>query len=1214
MLNRMTISARLFTGFSVILVATLVLGLMSLRSIQKLADASENIFKHPFTTSRAIRDAKTEVLVAQQVMNALVHYARAAEIDTFVARLEARRKVNDETFALVAERYLGDRLDLDRIQRARDDWAEVRAETIALLKSGRKAEAVALHAEQSDRLVNTLLEKIDVVAASAADRAARYTEAARGEALLALEVLSAGLLLILVAGSIVTFLVTHGVRRSLRHAATEVERVIDGMSQKARVVEAVGAGDFSQEIEASAPVAVDLTQAPADETGSLLKAAAQLSVVQSNLDHSFREMTASLRQIRARVRNADWLKTGVNEVNARVRGDLSVTEMADKVLIFLVEYLKAGVGTLYIFDERAEELSLVATYAYTRRKNLSDRFTLGEGLIGQAAKERKPICLANVPAEYLCVGSSLGESAPRCVTALPLLHGDRLVGALELGTFDEFTDLQLEFLNIAQGVVAVGLSVALSRQRTNELLEETQLQAEELRVQQEELQASNEELEERAQLLESQREKIRSKNFEIELAAEELRRKAEELERVSEYKSQFLANMSHELRTPLNSLMILSSLLMQNKDENLTEKQLEFASTIHGAGTDLLNLINDILDLSKIEAGRIEFESVEFGVEELADSMRQLFQPQAGEKQVAFAVEVAPDAPRVLVADLHRVEQILKNLLSNALKFTERGEVRLRVGTAARKENPLAVRAVAFAVSDTGIGISADKQRSVFDAFRQADGSISRRYGGTGLGLSISLELARRMGGDIRLTSTEGVGSVFVLYLPLVAATGDDKPVEMERRAHPASSGRLSTPPAPALPISASAVQAAANAVDDLAHLKAGDRSILVIEDDPDFAKILQDAVRDRGFSVLVAESGEKGLELAERELPNAIVLDVKLPGIDGWSVMRALKDNPRTRHIPVHFITCLEDRQKAMAMAAIGFVTKPVDTGQLDQVFEAIERSVAKSVRKLLVVEDDQDEAYSLVALLDDKDVEISVAASGAEAIGLLKSEPFDCVVLDLGLPGMSGFDLLDHIQTMESGRRVPIIIHSGRELSEDDERRLRRYAQSIVIKGAKSPERLLNEVTLFLHQVESRLPAKKQRMIRAALDKEAMLEGRKVLLVDDDMRNLFSLSSVLAEKNMVVIEADNGAKALARLDEHPDIAIVLMDIMMPETDGYTAMREIRKNPRFEHLPVIAMTAKAMKGDYEKCIEAGASDYIAKPIDVDKLLSLIRVWMYQRI
>ncbi len=494
----------------------------------------------------------------------------------------------------------------------------------------------------------------------------------------------------------------------------------------------------------------------------------------------------------------------------------------------------------------------------------------------------------------------------------------------------------------------------------------------------------------------------------------------------------------------------------------------------------------------------------------------------------------------------------------------------------------------------------------VFHAFQQADGSISRKYGGTGLGLSISQQLALHMSGHIRLASTPGKGSVFTLYLPVVAHR------RIHRRKQPAAPRPAAKSPPREGAAGENVVPFRAPAAADRKELAAAERSILLIEDDEKFAGILEDMVRERGFAVLSARDGETGLALAEHHLPSAIILDVMLPNIDGWGVMRRLKDNPHTRHIPVHFVTCLEERQKAMAMGAIGFVTKPVDPRQLNEVFEAIEGSVAKSVRKLLIVEDDAAESASMVALLEERGVEITVASTGKEAIELLSSQAFDCVVLDIGLSDMSGFELLDRLQDMGEARQTPVIVHSGRDLSHEDERRLRRYAESIIIKGAMSPERLLNEVALFLHLVESKLHPGKQRMIRTALDKEAMLEGRKVLLVDDDMRNIFSLTSVLADKNMVVVEAENGLEAIARLAEHPDVSIVLMDIMMPEMDGYTATREIRKDARFSTLPIIAMTAKALKGDYEKCMAAGASDYIAKPIDVDKLLSLIRVWMFQ--
>jgi CheY-like chemotaxis protein/HAMP domain-containing protein len=928
----------------------------------------------------------------------------------------------------------------------------------------------------------------------------------------------------------------------------------------------------------------------------------------SELAASFKTMAQSLQRDRDTMRAMDWLKTGQTELNVLKRDEQTADEMANKVLAYLMEYLKAGVGALYLFDEYRQELYLTATYAYTPRKDKGERFRLGEGLIGQAAREQKIICRTDVPPDYLPINSALGESIPKVISFIPLIHAKRLVGVIEIGAFREFNSIELEFLERAREGIAIGLDVSLAHHKMSELLEETQHQAEELRMQQEELQQSNEELEERAQMLEQQREKIRISNLQAEASNENLRQKAEELSRVSNYKSEFMANMSHELRTPLNSLMILSNLLAQNKDGNLTDKQAEYASTIHSAGKDLLNLISDILDLSKVEAGQMQLHFTPLPVNDLCDALQILLTPIAKQKKLVLQMDIDADTPAVFQCDELRVQQILKNLISNALKFTAKGKVTVRAFTPSAQKNPLPVPAIAFAVSDTGIGIPPNKQQLIFQAFRQADGSISRKYGGTGLGLSISLQLARAMHGDIHLSSVEGDGSVFTLYLPLEGA--------VEQMGAPAANMGVAVSIATNILMPVQGDDAAyfsAPLPDDREQLMAGDKSILVVEDDLDFVRILQDMIRKRGFPVLLASNGESGIALADHYVPSAIVLDVMLPHIDGWRVMRSLKDNPRTRHIPVHFITCLEDRQKALSMGAIGFVTKPVSMEQLNEVLVTIEGSLAKSVKQLLIVEDNATEARSMTVLLEEAGVEITVAANGEEAITLLLSTSFDCMVLDLTLSDMSGFELLERMAAMEGMRRIPVIIHSGRELSHEDELKLRRYAESIIIKGVRSPERLLNEVTLFLHMVESNLHPDKQRMIRTAIDKEAMLEGRKVLLVDDDMRNIFSISSLLAEKNMQVIEAENGVEALAKLNEHPDVAIVLMDIMMPEMDGYTAMRAIRNDPRFAELPIIAMTAKALKGDHEKCIEAGASDYIAKPVDIEKLFSLIRVWTFQR-
>lgn len=1018
-----------------------------------------------------------------------------------------------------------------------------------------------------------------------------------------------GWLLVIILASVccaaaIALLFTNSIVRPLQVVIDAIRTLQQGGRQKARLADAIAGGDLEQELTVVEPLTFAKEQIGRDETGMLLKAVIEMSATQHALDQSFVTMARTLRSNHRQELRQAWFKNGQNSLNVILRGDKSTAELTDQALTFLAEYLGAGVGVLYVYDHEQAELLITASYAFVRRKRLNDRIAVGEGLAGQAARERKLICLSPAPPGYLPISSGIGEAQPVSIAALPLLHADNLTGVLEIGAFKQLSDDELAFLEQCSEPIAIALSVNRARQRVNQLLEQTQAQAEELQVQQEELQQSNEELEERAELLEQQREEIRAKNRTVEQASFELQRKAEELERVSAYKSEFLANMSHELRTPLNSMMILSSLLQDNREGNLTDKQVEFAATINTAGRDLLNLINDILDLSKIESGHLEFHFEELQLQEICDQMLALFHPIAIDRDITLSAQLDTEAPGSLVTDSQRCMQILKNLLSNACKFTRQGSVSLHIFRPQRHQNPLGSDAVAFAVSDTGIGIPADKQRLIFNAFQQADGSTSRTFGGTGLGLSISRQLARSMGGDVTLVSEPGTGSTFTLYLP-VTQTGQpkvEKAIDLIPSAEPVNTSSK-TPILASLP--------AASSADDREQLTDNSKSILVIEDDPTFAGILVDMVRERGFSALVAADGEAGIALAEQYLPNAIILDVMLPHIDGWGVMRSLKDNPKTRHIPVHFITCLEERQKALNMGAIGFVTKPVSSDQLDNVLSALEQAISKTTKRLLIVEDDPAQAQAMVALLEERSVTISVAGSGAAAIELLGRDSFDCIVLDLGLSDMGAYELLEELKRLDPERRIPVIIHTGRELTRDDELKLHHYAESIIVKGAKSPERLLNEVTLFLHLVESTLDPGKQRMIRAALDKEAMLAGKKVLIVDDDMRNIFSLSSALSEKEIIIYEAENGSEALKRLDEFPDINLVLMDIMMPEMDGYEAMRLIRKDPRFTNLPIIALTAKAMKGDREECLKAGASDYIPKPVDMEKLFSLLRVWLY---
>jgi CheY-like chemotaxis protein len=1034
-----------------------------------------------------------------------------------------------------------------------------------------------------------------------------YTDA--GKAYEKMLFVMSGLSVVLVGLSImIALLITRSVTTLLNKGLDVIRSLAKAGEEKARLTESIASGDLSQNLTLSEPLDIDAASLSNDETGTLLKSVVSMSETQNMLDRAFVRMTESLRQNRADEQERDWLKTGLNELNALMRGEQQTAEIADKVLTFLSEYLKAGAGAFYMYDDKGQALVLTATYAFTRRKNLNDRFRPGEGLIGQAALEKKMICLSNIPPDYLQIGSALGEAVPRNVVALPLVHNGQLVGALELGTFNAFSNAEMDFLNQVMEGIAIGLGVAHSRQRINELLEQTQQQTEELRVQQEELQQTNEELEERAEMLEQQRRQIQVKNREIELTSAELRRKADDFEKVSAYKSEFMANMSHELRTPLNSMMILSSLLMENKEGTLTDKQTEFAATINSAGKDLLNLINDILDLSKVEAGHLELHYEDVPVSVFQETLDAMFRPQAEQKSLEFSITVDAAMPQAIRIDEQRTMQVMKNLLSNAFKFTDKGSVELNISAPATAASPLTVPTIAFQVRDTGVGIPAEKHALVFQAFQQADGSTSRKFGGTGLGLSISIQLARRMGGDITLESEPGKGSIFTLYLPSAGIAVEEEPQKpVIAGATPPVQGR----PAPDEPVVPPEIPRPLP--DDRDRLQRSAKSILVIEDDLNFAKTLMLIVREKGFGCIVAADGTSGIHLADLYQPSAIILDVMLPGLDGWGVMRGLKDNPATRHIPVHFITCLDDRQKAMAMGAVGFVTKPVTPEQLEEVFDLIERSVAKAIKRLLIIEDNRNEADSMTSLLQDRNLVITVAATGREAMDLLGREQIDCIVLDLGLSDMSGFDLLEHIHRSAPLRSIPVIIHTGRDLSHEEEVKLQHYAKSIIIKGAKSHERLLNEVTLFLHMVESDLPPEKQRMIRTALDKEAMLDGKKVLLVDDDMRNVFSLSSILSDKNMVIIEAENGNEALARIRENPDVDIVLMDIMMPDMDGYEAMAAIRLDPRFKDLPIIAMTAKALKGDQEKCLQAGANDYISKPLDIEKLLSLLRVWLYRQ-
>ena len=935
----------------------------------------------------------------------------------------------------------------------------------------------------------------------------------------------------------------------------------------------------------------------------------------------------------ATLRRQAWIIRGQAELATEVRGDLSEETTASQILSFVAHYLGAKVGVLYVITESGTA-ERTATFACASSGDSAPprSIPLGEGWVGRVALEGKLASLCNVPEEHVRIVTATGESRPRHLVVAPLSGEGRSIGVIELGFFESPGPAALECIEAISELAGISLRSAGYRAQRQTLLDATQRQARELQTQQEELRVINEELEEQSRALresqarlEAQQVELEQTNVQLEEQAQALEQqrddlsraqvdlveKADELTRTNQYKSEFLANMSHELRTPLNSALILAKLLSDNKDGNLTPEQVKYAATIYSSGNDLLVLINDILDLSRIEAGRMELQVEAVDLPRTIDAIKRTFLPVAAQKNLSFEVQFAPGAPVSLTSDGLRIQQILRNLLSNALKFTEVGSVRLRVSDAPNE-------CVSFSVSDSGIGIATDQQQIIFEAFRQANGTTNRSYGGTGLGLTISRELARRLGGDISVESTLGKGSTFTLTIPRVLEAASP-PVERRKNAstapspveRPASLALVAQGPKarPEPPPTPPAV------ADDRERLQPGQRSILVVEDDHAFAGVLRDLLHEQRFRALVATTAAEGLRLAEQFVPSAVLLDINLPDNSGLSVLEHLKRNPGTRHIPVHVVSALEHTQQALEMGAVGYAIKPVKREELIEAIRKLEQRLAQKLRQVLVVEDVAAQREGIVQLLKAENVEIVSVATGAEALQRLRESTFDCMVLDLTLPDMSGYDVLDKMAAGEAFSFPPVIVYTGRSLERGEEERLRRYASSIIIKGAKSPERLLDEVTLFLHQVEGKLPAEQQRILREVRNREAAIEGKHILVVDDDARNVFALASVLESKGAKLRFARNGREALAALEtaEAPGgvaVDLVLMDIMMPEMDGLTATREIRKKSDWKRLPIIALTAKAMPNDREECLRAGADDYIAKPLDIDKLVSLIKVWM----
>ncbi|HEX9403540.1 MAG TPA: HAMP domain-containing protein [Steroidobacteraceae bacterium] len=969
------------------------------------------------------------------------------------------------------------------------------------------------------------------------------------------------------------------------------------------------AANLTTQVRAIAEVATAVTKG--DLTRSVqVEARGEVAELKDNIN----TMIGNLRLTTDRNTEQDWLKTNLARFTNMLQGQRDLATVGRMMLSELAPLVEAQHGVIYQVqaDGATQTLKLLAAYADDAAEGYAQQLQMGEGLIGQCARDARRMLITEMPANVVPIRSGLFRAPPRHVIVLPVLFEGDVKAVIELASLGEFTALQLSFLEQLTMSIGIVLNSIEATMQTEGLLKQSQQLATELQTQQRELQQTNEQLEQKAQQLADRNVEVEAKNQEIEQARRAVEEKATELALTSKYKSEFLANMSHELRTPLNSILILGQQLTENPDGNLSAKQVEFARTIHGAGTDLLNLISDILDLSKIESGTVSVDAEEVYFSNLLEMIARPFRHEAENRRLQFEVSISPNLDRSIVTDSKRLQQVLKNLLSNAFKFTALGGVRLAVAPAVsgwNADHPTlrhAPSVVSFEVSDTGIGIPPEKQRIIFEAFQQADAGTSRKYGGTGLGLAISRELANLLGGEIQLRSTPGKGSVFTLFLPLTySGSAASKPVSggaADATQHAtAQAGSLRATDRPIEQI-----------LDDRDALSPGDSMVLIVEDDAHFARLMMATAKEQGFKVLVAQRGAEALELARTHRPTAISLDIFLPDMLGWTVLSQLKQDPATRHIPVQIVTLDEDRHHGLARGAFAHVQKPTTPDDLEDAFARIKDYAAPRRKRLLLVEDDEAERMGVSELLESTDIEITMAATGEAALTELRERPPDCVVLDLKLPDMSGFEVLETIRDDAELRDVPVVVFTGRELSADEDAQLRSMARSVVVKGVESPERLLDETSLFLHRVVADLPPAKQSMLQRLHSSDEDLVKRTVLLVDDDTRNIFALSSVLERRGMEVLTATTGREALAVLNARSDVAIVLMDIMMPGMDGYETIHSIRATPKFRRLPILALTAKAMKGDREKCLEAGASDYLAKPVNVEQLLSALRMWLHR--
>ena len=1220
---KFTIGKRLSLGFTLLVFLTVVLGFWSILKIHSVFQSTTDLYLHPLVVSNGIRDIRANIFAMETAMKEVAIAENGNEIQADSEKINRLEQDVLQSLDVVSQQFVGDKGRVETLHRRFIGWKGYRDKIIAAALKGDRRLAVQINSTTEAEYLGIMNADIRYLLNSANANAKTFYENAEKAQRQAANITYLVLAAISVIGAAVSFLIVKNITSPLATLVVNIKKIATG---NLREVEEVNRNDEIGEVASSLR---DLTAILRDTTRQANRIAAgdySIDIVPlsdyDELGTAMRTMTRRLRELSQENKEKDWLNNGQVALNDQVRGEHSLEDLSNRIINFLARYLEAQIGALYI--NRDKVLHLQATYAYSSRKKLTNSYPFGKGLVGQAALEKNYINVSPCPKDYIHIESGLGVALPVNILVYPLVMNNEVKGVIELGAFKTFTEADRSLLGQVQESLAIALNSVESRGRQAVLLNRAQQLAEELQAQEEELKQNNEELEQQAEELRLTNEELEDKSEALEKQAADLQQAKREIEEkagvvelASKYKSEFLANMSHELRSPLNSLLILSKSLADNEEGNLNKEQTEAARIIHSGGHDLLNLINDILDLSKAEAGRLEIDTSKVRFPPLVYDLKNQFKALAHEKGLNFTIEIDPELPDIMITDEQRLKQILKNLLANAIKFTSQGSVTLSIKVSANLtgtgQTPSDRNVISFVVKDTGIGIPLDKQKAIFEAFQQADGSTSRRFGGTGLGLTISRRLANLLGGAITVTSTEGKGTTFTLLLPNISSTKDSSLAPDNQGEVLVVRPGTSFTPQTQNATFAEITHPLAFIPDDRESVEEGDKTVLIIEDDENFARILVKMAHQKGYKVLVAGDGRSGMIMAHTYLPKAIILDLGLPDVAGETVFDNLKGHLSTRHIPVHVISAshptLEIRQKG----AFGYLNKPVSAEDLSQVFSQFDTFFGKGGKKLLVVEDDTVSLKQITKLLSHPDIEIATATTGQEAKILLATQTFDCVILDLTLPDMTGFELLRELeQTDDLNREVPVIIYTGRDMTSEENDLLQLYARTVVVKGAESQDRLVDEVSLFLHSVTSALPPEQQKIIRMIHDKDEILRGKKILLVDDDMRNVFALSGLMGKIGMQVIMAANGEQALEKLKTEKEVDLILMDIMMPIMDGYETMRKIRAQIDFVNLPIIALTAKAMPEDRVLCMEAGASDYITKPVEQEKLFSLMRVWLFK--